>query len=157
MALGWKWHSLFVPNLPSHDASDASMRMVSFEFSAAMPINDGITIDAKPSKRLLLKLIKFFMTATMTWKRERVEEIRVISCQPAHRLDGENLVFALLTWGVSRLMVLTLCICPPNGPPRSGTSSIILAIILRAYFVLNKLNIFVLQTMRVQLTFYVDM
>lgn len=53
--------------LPSHDACDATIRMVSFEFSAAIPRSEGITIEAKPSNRLLLKLIKFFMTATMTW------------------------------------------------------------------------------------------
>lgn len=54
-------HSL---NLPSHDESSAAIRMVSFKLSV---VNDGITIDAKPSKRLLFKLIEFFMTATITY------------------------------------------------------------------------------------------
>lgn len=52
------------------------MWSVSFGFSSvAMPSNDGIINAENPSKKLLFKMIKFFITVTMAWKQKREKNL----------------------------------------------------------------------------------
>lgn len=88
--------------LHSHDDSDDVIRMVSFGFCLlAMPVNAGMRMVEKPSNILLLRMIEFFMIATMIWTGRKDYVKRLLVALKANEL---------LTWGVTRRAALIVWI-----------------------------------------------
>lgn len=84
-------------NLHSHDDSTGVIWMVSFGFWwAVMPDNAGITMVENPSNKLLLRMIRFLIVATMIWVKRKclrfvISQIRYVCLIWSHYILPEVL------------------------------------------------------------------